>query len=1287
MLKRTLCLLLALAQLCGVPVAVAEDNVISADVEAEVLAAELSGENGLVSEGQAVQPETPAAEQPAEAQTETPVAEQPAEAQPETPVAEQPAEAQPETPVAEQPAEAQPETPVAEQPAEVQPETPVAEQPAEAQQEAPTEPAAEAVAAEPQAPVEAVDLELGATKLTIGVKEKCTPLTVRLLPENAVGNVTWRSKNKKIVKVNAATGKLTGVKAGSTTIYAKLDNGVEKSCKVTVKAAPGKVTVSPTSATIAVGQALTLKATLPKKTGSTFTYTSSKAAVAVVDADGVVTGVAPGSAKITVKTFNGKKAVCKVKVLAAPAEVTLPATLTVAEQEQVSLKVAVVGEGGAKSTAEYTFTAEDGTGSVAVDPKTGEVTGARVGTAFVRVSTHNGVTTHIENGAPVETVCAVTVVEGPAEVKLASKSITIGLKQVYALEPELLNAAGEAMEGKFTVTSSNAKKLSVNAKGEIKGLATGSYTVKVKAFNGVTAKCKVKVVKAPSKVTLSPKAPVIGVGQSKKLSVSFPKNTMASCTFSSSASSVVSVSKSGKITGKKLGTATITAKTHNGKTAKVTVTVAKAPDYLALNGDYELEYDPLANSYAALFTKTLNVGKTFQITYENEYLTYGDIADYASDDTSVATVSDSGLVTAVGPGTAIIVATSTGGAQARLKVTVPGALPPSIAFDADSAAVQAGRAVAVPGLKGENIEAAQLAAATYASSDESIFAVAWSEPDAQWQLIGMNPGEATLTANAAGATAALTVTVTATVPSAELRFGYDKLYMAVGEVCVPEVTDEYEAPLSVALVSSDPAVVAVDDLGQLNALGEGDATVTASYGALIATLPVSVRAQSAMVTLSAQSVTLAVGQRASLKASVNGDGSSAGLSFASSDAAVATVSRTGRIVARGAGSAVITVTSTGGAAAQCTVYVAPAPTKLALQPASISARLDEGGAQLTWSFGAPDEQGTVSFASSNAAVASVGETGYVSFLKSGTAKITARTHNGLTATIPVTVLPQKTVSDKPTYRFFAAYSYFDPSYKGYIPFTKNNAKSMASVFGKSAIGSLTYSTKVLGNPSKVQLLSGISGFFSKAGDNDVSIVYLCSHGHMTGDYTGYRMSLPGYSESPKNPNYFLTAREIFNCISRIPGNVVLILDSCYSGTFLEDMSGKLDAQSGRIAVLTAASDTRATYYNVKDTGKAVDFFSFFLMQGLGYNAREGWWNANAKGGKGKYPGYLAADEAGDGDGIVTLGEFYEFASNSIAANIPSYMKQKWYWGDKERVQTPRYYPGSLDGLVIYQPKE
>jgi hypothetical protein len=46
------------------------------------------------------------------------------------------------------------------------------------------------------------------------------------------------------------------------------------------------------------------------------------------------------------------------------------------------------------------------------------------------------------------------------------------------------------------------------------------------------------------------------------------------------------------------------------------------------------------------------------------------------------------------------------------------------------------------------------------------------------------------------------------------------------------------------------------------------------------------------------------------------------------------------------------------------------------------------------------------------------------------------------------------------------------------------------------------------------------------------------------------------------------------------------------------MSAQLKSQGGRIAVLTAASDTRATYYNVKDTSRAVDFFTFFLLKGL-----------------------------------------------------------------------------------------
>ena len=122
-------------------------------------------------------------------------------------------------------------------------------------------------------------------------------------------------------------------------------------------------------------------------------------------------------------------------------------------------------------------------------------------------------------------------------------------------------------------------------------------------------------------------------------------------------------------------------------------------------------------------------------------------------------------------------------------------------------------------------------------------------------------------------------------------------------------------------------------------------------------------------------------------------------------------------------------------------------------------------------------------------------------------------------------------------------------------------------------------------------------------------------------------------------------------------------------------------------MLTAASDTRATYYNVKNTNKAVDFFSYFLLQGLGYNEKEGWWNAGANGGLGVYPGYLAADRMGNGDGNgeVSLGELFDYVSNCIAVNIPVYMTKSWYWGDKTRVQVPRYYAGALNDIAVYRP--
>ena len=1197
-MKRRLILLLALA-LClsparlGLSAALAEELAESAAVEDVVPPAESAGAAGLVVEGTEettgdTEQSQPAPEAAGSAEQSQPAPETADSAEQFQPAPETAAPVN--TPV-EVPAPAPVEIPA---PAQVEIPAPV-EVPA---QEAWTQPEAGYAVAAPEAVVgDPVDMALGATQLVMGVKESFT-LPVALLPTGSASVVTWRSDKPKIVSVDAATGLMKALKKGTATVYATTANGIERACAITVMKAPKKITLNVTSLVLSGGgQSYQLVTTFPSKSGCLLYYGSSDPSVVAVDAAGVLITGNPGTATVTVQTFNGKSASCAVTVL---------------------------------------------------DPS-----------------------------IPV-----------PASVVLPAASFVIGVKQSLALNPAFIAQDGSAIPNViYTVESSNKKKLVVNADGTLTGAKAGSYTVKVTAYNGVSATCAVKVEKAPSKVAVTPVKGTIGPGQTRQLTVTFPKGGIGTYTFSSSNPGVVSVDANGYITGVQLGTAVITVRTSNGKTAKSTITVSRGPDYVALNADYELQFDPLTNAYSTLYVKTMNPGETFQLTGENEYMTYGDIVGFESTAPNIASVDQNGVITAIAPGAAIIVVRSTSGAEAYCRVTVNGSLPAIIAFTAADATVRAGQTASVPSLKGVNIDAGGLATASYASSDPNVLGVAWSDADAEWKLVGVNPGSAVLTAYAWGATAQLPVTVTpAATTSSELRFESSVMYMSVGDAWKPIVTDEYGVVIPAALTSDNPAVVSVDEAGGLTGLAEGSATVTATWGALTANTSVNVRTGAAAVALNAGEVVLGVGQRFALTASVNGNGSSANLTGASSNPSAATVGADGVVVARAPGAAVITATAYGGAVASCTVSVAPAPSGISIQPASVTGRLDQGGVQLAMAFGAPDEVGSVTMSSSDPAVAVVNDIGYIAFLSPGRTVVTATTNNGLMTSIDVTVLPAKPVSATPTYRLFAAYGYFNSEYNGYIPFTQNNAKSMASVFEHSSISGLGYSTRVMGNPSKNQLLSGISSFFSATTDADVSIVYLCSHGHMTNGYAGYRMSLPGYDDSPNNANYYMTSQEILNCVSRINGSVVLILDSCYSGAFLQDMQGQLDALGGRVAVLTAASDTRATYYKVKKTDKSVDFFTFFLLKGLGYNHRDGWWNSNAKGSRGSYPGYLAADAAGNGDGIVTLGEAFSYASNSIAANIPGYMKKSWYWGDATRVQQPRYYPGYLNDLVVYQPR-
>ena len=163
-------------------------------------------------------------------------------------------------------------------------------------------------------------ITLNKTSITLGVGEKYD-LNSSIPNNTAAYYRLYYSNNTAIAPVQKSGGLVTAKTVGTTTIRCKLSNGKEAICKVTVKSAPSRVTVSDKSATLKVGQSKTLKATLNNNAYSyRSTWTSSNTYVATVNSTGKISAKSQGTATITYKTYNGKTASCKLTVSGSAAK-------------------------------------------------------------------------------------------------------------------------------------------------------------------------------------------------------------------------------------------------------------------------------------------------------------------------------------------------------------------------------------------------------------------------------------------------------------------------------------------------------------------------------------------------------------------------------------------------------------------------------------------------------------------------------------------------------------------------------------------------------------------------------------------------------------------------------------------------------------------------------------------------------------------------------------------------------------------------------------------------------
>ena len=115
------------------------------------------------------------------------------------------------------------------------------------------------------------------------------------------------------------TGSFKAVKPGTAWVTVRLYNGLEKSCRITVKKAPTWVGLNKSSITLKVGQTGSVNAYIASDAGcATRTYRTSNSSIVKMtrtNGTGEFKAMKKGVAWVTVRTYNGKEKSCKITVV------------------------------------------------------------------------------------------------------------------------------------------------------------------------------------------------------------------------------------------------------------------------------------------------------------------------------------------------------------------------------------------------------------------------------------------------------------------------------------------------------------------------------------------------------------------------------------------------------------------------------------------------------------------------------------------------------------------------------------------------------------------------------------------------------------------------------------------------------------------------------------------------------------------------------------------------------------------------------------------------------------
>ncbi len=503
-------------------------------------------------------------------------------------------------------------------------------------------------------------------------------------------SIAWQSSNPAIATVTSA-GLVKAIATGSATISA-VSGGQIGSAPVAVSGSiPTTVVILPANPTVTVGTTTQLVGEVRDQNGlaiagATVLWSSDNSPVASISSTGLLTGNTQGNANITATSGSLTRTVAASVTAVAVASVSV-APATGRMQVGDSLRVEAVArdaQGSALSGRAVAWTSSNA--AIASVNSSGVIRGTGAGSAVITATVEGKSATVSVTVDPVIS----TIV---ADVFVSLGATTLDVNQTTQAVATLKDSDGNVVTGKsVTWTSADPSLATVSAGGLVTARAAGTVSIVATSegvSGGATVSIKAPPVASVASVSVSLSPTSINAGQTSQATVTLRDaagNVLTGRTigYSSSNTTVASVSVGGVVTGVSGGTVQITA-TSEGKTGSATLTVSGGSSTA-----------PVASITLALNSSTLSPGQSTQASAvlkdaSGNVLT-GRTVTFTSSNTGVATVSGGGLVSAMTSGSAMISASSGGVVgSAALSVQSGSSTVASITVSLPSSSIQVGQ--------------------------------------------------------------------------------------------------------------------------------------------------------------------------------------------------------------------------------------------------------------------------------------------------------------------------------------------------------------------------------------------------------------------------------------------------------------------------------------------------------------------------------------------------------------------------------------------------------------------